>query len=390
MARLAILTPPDTPPQEGRTQMDRNEAIQRVQRRVFYPQTPESPERPQRPIVTLELTASPTLALPPPTMPTDARPQSDIKLFALSNPFSDLKLESKIGEGQWGDVYQAHLSDASRHRRNDSGIGMSDFEDEAGILSDVLAIKKATNKSSIKVLRHEAKILTFLMAMPGSCDYVVPFLGYDLQHQAVVMQYVPQTLEGFVSELEVNPDRAQIVSRTIHRFSKFLVDGLRFLHKAAIIHGDIKPSNILIQGNRHEFMQPVYCDFTASRFNNAASDAGESVGTYDYMAPEQFKTCASENTPSFASDVYGLGMTLIYAVTGQSPFEDASNVFMRRAMAMEGDPLHFVSSSLRSLNRLKASGFEPLLDGAIRKQPQKRWSSEDWKLKLGASVVMCE
>ena len=93
---------------------------------------------------------------------------------------------------------------------------------------------------------------------------------------------------------------------------------LSYLHRLhpAIVHRDIKPSNILFKERTSHSLDQVYLvDFGSVQ--NVITAEGESftvAGTYGYAAPEQFSGRAYA-----ASDLYGLGATLVYLLTGQHP-----------------------------------------------------------------------
>ncbi len=98
-----------------------------------------------------------------------------------------------------------------------------------------------------------------------------------------------------------------------------LLDILTYAHDLGIVHRDIKPSNILLGDDRsaHSVGQIYLIDFGSVQ-NLAAVQGGTItvVGTYGYMPPEQF---GGKAVP--ASDLYGLGATLIYLLTGCHPAE---------------------------------------------------------------------
>lgn len=82
------------------------------------------------------------------------------------------------------------------------------------------------------------------------------------------------------------------------------------LHRGNILHGDLKPSNVL----RHADGRWVVADFGSSQY---AHDAFGSSGTPLYMAPERFR----QHAPTPASDQYSLGVLLFRLATRRFPFE---------------------------------------------------------------------
>ncbi len=91
---------------------------------------------------------------------------------------------------------------------------------------------------------------------------------------------------------------------------------LQYLHELnpPIIHRDIKPQNIIQRDDGHIFL----VDFGAvqSVYRHTVAFGSTVVGTYGYMAPEQFQGQACP-----ATDLYGLGATLLNLLTHSSPSE---------------------------------------------------------------------
>ncbi|CAE7098430.1 unnamed protein product [Rhizoctonia solani] len=99
--------------------------------------------------------------------------------------------------------------------------------------------------------------------------------------------------------------------------------GLYYLHKAGIVHGDLKGANILV--SRDEV--PLLCDFGSSLIENptiafAPTNSGVSF-TERWAAPEVWKEGAP---PTRASDIYSLGMTILETITGKIPYDTVKNV----------------------------------------------------------------
>ncbi|BAB76977.1 protein kinase domain-containing protein [Anabaena sp. FACHB-709] len=94
-----------------------------------------------------------------------------------------------------------------------------------------------------------------------------------------------------------------------------LLPVLQFCHNRQVIHRDIKPENIILRNSDNKL---VVVDFGASKSatNTALNHTGTSIGSPEYVAPEQMRGRAI-----FASDIYSLGVTCINLLTGRSPFD---------------------------------------------------------------------
>ncbi|MGL5064989.1 MAG: serine/threonine protein kinase [Microcoleus sp.] len=168
----------------------------------------------------------------------------------------------------------------------------------------------------LKLFEREAQTLQLLShpAIPRYLDY------FDVNTStgkgfALVQTYIPaKSLEKWLksgrtfSEAEVK------------QLAKALLEILDYLHsqQPPVIHRDIKPSNILLTNRSGNSVGDVYLVDFGSVQTLAARQGGTItvVGTYGYMPPEQF---GGRNVP--ASDIYSLGATLIYLVTGRHPAE---------------------------------------------------------------------
>lgn len=169
---------------------------------------------------------------------------------------------------------------------------------------------------NLKLFEREAETLKTLShpAIPRYLDY----LEIDEPHSkgfALVQTYV----EGKTLEEHLTAGRTFSESE-VKELAKSLLAILMYLHEPnpPVIHRDIKPSNILLHSRSGNSAGQVYLVDFGSVQNQAAKFGGTItvVGTYGYMAPEQF---GGRSVP--ASDLYGLGATLIYLVTGLHPTE---------------------------------------------------------------------
>jgi serine/threonine-protein kinase len=111
-----------------------------------------------------------------------------------------------------------------------------------------------------------------------------------------------------------------------------VADGLDALHAEGLIHRDVKPGNILLDGNGKAFIT----DFGLMKDREASvlTRPGQALGSMDYMAPEQIR--GEEVTAQ--SDVYALGCVMIECLTGQPPFADRQGMRILWAHLQEDPP----------------------------------------------------
>lgn len=98
-----------------------------------------------------------------------------------------------------------------------------------------------------------------------------------------------------------------------------VASALDYAHARDVLHLDVKPQNVLVEGERHAWL----ADFGLTCRRGAGprpGGHGEMLGSLDYLAPE----IAHGQPPSPACDVYSLAVTAFHAVTGALPFPAAS------------------------------------------------------------------
>ncbi|HEX8793041.1 MAG TPA: serine/threonine-protein kinase [Polyangiaceae bacterium] len=155
-----------------------------------------------------------------------------------------------------------------------------------------------------------------------------------------------------------------------------LVTGLRELHRAHIVHRDVKPSNILMRRTGGECSRPVFIDLGVSRLlregelsdDDALTEittADRAVGTFEYMPPEQILN--SRNVTESA-DLYAVGAILFRAVAGENVFGSLHGVeLLQRKLASPAPPLETGRS-----DRV-AMGFQELVRRALAMAPDNRY-----------------
>ncbi|MGS2588648.1 protein kinase domain-containing protein [Streptomyces hebeiensis] len=102
------------------------------------------------------------------------------------------------------------------------------------------------------------------------------------------------------------------------RLGAGLAEGLRDIHRAGVVHRDLKPGNVLLAADG-----PKVIDFGISRpaDSDLRTETGKLIGTPPFMAPEQFQR-PREVGP--AADVFAMGAVLVHAATGRGPFDSDS------------------------------------------------------------------
>jgi serine/threonine protein kinase len=151
--------------------------------------------------------------------------------------------------------------------------------------------------------------------------YIVPIfrmLRYQEKY-CLVMQYVKGTdLEKVIKKARSrrqkrNEKGALSTERAVHIFSQVL-EGIAFAHRYRIIHGDIKPSNVLLDQQGRAKVADFGLSFLLPRGIREKQEMLQG-GTPIFMSPEQIL----DEEVDFRSDVYSLGVTLFFMVTGRSP-----------------------------------------------------------------------
>lgn len=103
-----------------------------------------------------------------------------------------------------------------------------------------------------------------------------------------------------------------------------IAEALRYVHSQGIVHGDIKPDNILLvrTSDRHRVVKLL--DFGLARPQLSESD-GSVRGTPEYLAPERIR----KGAPSVASDIYALGILFYELLVGKPPFTGETTGVLR-------------------------------------------------------------
>jgi len=270
---------------------------------------------------------------------------------------------------------------------------------------EILAIKSPSRRDAHKHLQKEARILTYLSKFPAFNNHIVPFHGFDVLQNSLVLSAIPMTLDTYIKSATTNTPFSTkmmftpiIGAQTWATMTNSLLSGLAFLHTHRCIHGDIKPANILLQNTTDtqgaEQLVPLYCDFSSSHILPPSSSPLDpeieevTAVTADYTAPELLAALHARGSgptravATFASDVFGLAVTLLFAATGESPYSSGRIDLQRVGMAREGRPVEFARSGEQG-SRIPSEGVvDRVLRGGVE-GVGKRLQVGEWGQEVG-------
>jgi predicted Ser/Thr protein kinase len=144
-----------------------------------------------------------------------------------------------------------------------------------------------------------------------------------------------------------------------------IADALAFAHRMGIVHRDVKPQNVLLNGDG----RPKVTDFGIARSLDVdgVTQTGTVLGTSNYIAPEQ----ASGQPVSPQTDVYSLGIVLFELLTGNVPFEGEN--FVQIAMRH----INETAPNVGSLRPEVPPRLAFAVERALAKDPQDRFATMD-------------
>lgn len=144
-----------------------------------------------------------------------------------------------------------------------------------------------------------------------------------------------------------------------------VAEGLAHAHERGIVHRDVKPSNIMIDGDG----KPWLTDFGLAKIRDVpgGTRTGDRVGTIRYMSPEQ--ASGRRYLVDHRTDIYSLGVTLYELITLQKPFHGESERELLRQVSFE-EPLR-----IKSLIPSVPAELVTIIQKAISKNPHDRYET---------------
>lgn len=294
---------------------------------------------------------------------TDGKRSQKLKALAEGTILNGrYEIIRKIGGGGMGAVYLA----------SDNNLG--------GVLRAVKEmvqthIEEEQQEKAINDFKRESMILSSLdhVSIPTIYDYF-----YDEKESRfyLVMKYISG---GDLSSRLRSAPEGRVEERTVCEWAVQIIDVLDYLHNqpSTIVYRDLKPSNIMIDGNSGRAM---LIDFGIARSISQKEEKGvTAVGTMGYAPPELFSGNVEPR-----SDIYSLGSTMFHLLTGADPQSNPLLIF-----DFQKNPRP------RQINSQLSDQMERIIMKAVQYNSDERFASaaemrdvlEDHLIKLKAGIV---
>jgi hypothetical protein len=254
-------------------------------------------------------------------------------------------LEGEVGRGGMGVVYRA------RDERLQRRVAIKVLPPELAFQSDIRARFTREAQTAARLSHpHIVPIHTV-----GEGEGLVYF----------VMGYVDgESVGGRIKR------RGQLPVEEARRIMKETADALSAAHSMGVIHRDIKPDNILLEGTRGRVMVTDFGIAKALSQSSGATltGAGVAIGTPSFMSPEQ---AAGEKEIDGRSDLYSLGVVAYQMLTGELPFY---------APTVAGILMKQITEPAPDLRAKRPDAPEDLalaVSRCLEKDPENRWPTAD-------------
>jgi hypothetical protein len=249
-------------------------------------------------------------------------------------------ISREIGAGGMATVYLAH------DRKLDRDVALKVLRPELGA---VLGSERFLTEIKISARLDHPHILTLIDSgeADGLLYYVLPFVrGESLRAK-------------LTRERQLGLDEALMITKQV-------ASALDYAHRQGLVHRDIKPENILIQEGEAMLTDFGIALAVKEAGGSRLTETGLSLGTPQYMSPEQ---ATGDRSIDARSDVYSLASVLYEMLAGEPPVTGASAQAMI-AKLMTERPTH-----LRVLRDTVPAGIDAAVAKALAKTPADRFAS---------------
>jgi serine/threonine protein kinase len=253
---------------------------------------------------------------------------------------AEYELVSLIGQGGFARVFQA------RDRRLDRRVAIKVIRPDLMGKHDFVEIFRNEGIALAK-LRHPA---------------IVPI--FDIRERGGLIYYIMPFVEG--TTLDARMNRARLPPFESRRILSELADALAAAHRAQMVHLDIKPANVFLEGDLQKVLLMDFGIAKALTKQAAESPSGPVVGTPEYMSPEQARGLSDID---HRSDIYSLGALGYRMLVGRPPFRG------RTAAETLEKHLNEAPMPLRDVNPTIPKEFADAIMRCLKKDPGDRFAN---------------
>jgi serine/threonine-protein kinase len=189
---------------------------------------------------------------------------------------------------------------------------------------------------------------------------IVPI--YDIRERGGLIYYIMPFVEG--STLDLRMERARLPPYESRRILCELADALGAAHRAKMIHLDIKPSNVFLEGDLQKVLLMDFGLAKALTTRGEEASGGPVVGTPEYMSPEQARGLSEID---HRSDIYSLGVLGYRMLMGRPPFRgpNAADILAKHVTE--------APVPLRDINPTIPKDFADAIMRCLKKDPGDRF-----------------
>lgn len=191
--------------------------------------------------------------------------------------------------------------------------------------------------------------------------HILPVYDYG-QQDGITYLVMPYITGGSLAQV-IAQARGPLPVNKAMQWADEIASALQYAHDQNIIHRDVKPGNMLIGPGEHILLS----DFGIAKVMDATTsltNTGTSVGSPEYMAPEQARGAAD-----YRSDIYALGIVIFQMLAGRVPFSASTPMQVMMQHVQQPPP------ALRSLNPALSPQVEAVVLSALAKDPAQRFQS---------------
>ena len=261
----------------------------------------------------------------------------------LNQKVNHYGIKYRLGQGAFATIYAAE-----------------DLEKSNSQQKTMVALKIPLNKDeNYRKNMAEAEMLLGL-----DHPNIVRCYSIEMDRRENIFFFVMEIVKGKDLEEIITLAGGPLSNKEVEHYGRQLLDACRYMKKNNIVHRDMKPANVVVQDNSRGQLKIM--DFGLAINLPEWDGKGRRAGSLLYMAPEQ---CAGE--PTYASDVWGVGVIMFRMITGRTPFMAHSEEELINNITNNDPP------DILSMNPKADPKLVDLITKCLAKDHTQRYNYED-------------